>query len=101
MALNEFFSGILDLFKNNLKLIFGLLIVVYALLVTSRLPKFVNRLFGNPIFRIMVIALIVYHVDARPCCDATGALLIFVSLMLILLWIYKEKNEENIDNLLQ
>lgn len=86
-------------FKENMKLLVSILLILIGLYLISsnnRLPDFVGRLFQNPIFQIIVLTMVIYHVDKRSCCDNTGAILIIISFLIILSWIHKQNNEDTV-----
>jgi len=53
--------------KNKLVLpILSLILGVYAALARPKLPKFIEKLFENPIFRLVVISYIIYRGNNDP-----------------------------------
>jgi hypothetical protein len=53
--------------KNKLVLpILSLILGVYAALARPKLPKFIEKLFENPVFRLVVISYIIYRGNNDP-----------------------------------
>lgn len=55
------------LHKNkNISSIVGLFLVLYGGLAKPKLPRFIRNLFENPIFRVIILALIMYRGNKDP-----------------------------------
>ena len=70
--------------------ILSLFLVLYGSLARPQLPKFVERLFENQIFRILVLALIVYRGNDDP----KLSLIIAIGFTLTMNYLSRQKIEE-------
>jgi hypothetical protein len=69
--------------NENVKTIMSLFLVLYASLARPDLPNFIRKLFENPIFRILVLSLIVYRGNKDPQLSLMVAIAFTVTLNLM------------------
>ena len=75
----------LEILNNNeyVKTILSMFLVLYASLARPELPDFIRKLFENPIFRILVLSLIVYRGNKDPQLSLMIAIAFTVTLNLM------------------
>ena len=66
---------------SNILIIF---LVLYLAFVTSKLPRFIVNLFENPIFRILLLSLIIYKGNDEPLLALMFAIVFIVTSNLVL-----------------
>ena len=74
-----------------------IILALYAALLGPNLPVFVQQLFTNTIFRIIVLFLVVYNGNKNP----KIAILIAMGFVLTLDYIYAQQAKEAFDNIEQ
>jgi len=91
MVLSEIEKILSNLHTNEISsAVMYLLIVLYAVLARPTLPPIIKNLFNNEIFRIIVLALVVYRGNKNPA----FALTIAVSFVMVLNKLNEEKLKE-------
>lgn len=69
--------------SNILVIIVGLFLILYVPFVRPSLPKFVEHLFENPLFRICIYAYIIYRANHDPMQALVIACVFMITIMMI------------------
>lgn len=72
--------------------IVSLILILYVASVRPKLPSYVEKLFVNPVFRLVIISYIIYRAGSCP----QTALLIAAAFLITLHMINKQKVEEKV-----
>ena len=83
--LNNYLNNSLRFVNSNVyaSTIIGLFLVLYGGLAKPKLPSFIRNLFNNPIFRVLILALIMYRGNKNPQLSIMLAVAFVITLNLV------------------